>query len=221
MCLRNYGLDPCHYCSSPELSWDAMLKMTEIELELISDTNIYLFLVKKMRVGISYIAKRFSKSSNKYMRFYDNSKPSKYIIYLDANNLYGWAISQYLPSSGFKWLNKKEIDKFCLNSIECIFIEENSSDGYILKVNLQYTDELHELQNDYPFDPEKREISDNILSNYCSNIANRYGIKIGGVNILVPNLGNKSKYVLHCRNLHLYLSLGMKLTKANKILRFK
>ena len=89
MCLRNYGLDPCRYCSSPELSWDAMLKMTEIELELISDINIYLFLEKKMKVGISYIAKRFSKASNKYMQFCANSKPSKYIIYLDANNLYG------------------------------------------------------------------------------------------------------------------------------------
>ena len=119
-CLEYYGLDPCHYFSSPGLSWDAMLKKTGIELKLISDTEMHLFIEKGMREGISYIDKRFSKANNKYMQFYDNSnnsKPSKYITYLGANNLYGWARSQYLLYSGFQWLNEKEIDKFCLISI--------------------------------------------------------------------------------------------------------
>ena len=107
--------------------------------------------------------------------------------------------SQYLPYSGFKWLNKKEIDKFCLNSIS-----ENRSDGYILEVDLEYPDELRGLHNDYPLAPEKLEISHNILLKYCSDIANECGMKIGGVNKLVPNLGKKSKYVLHYRNLQLY-----------------
>ena len=80
---------------------------------------------------------------------------------------------------------------------------------------------MHELHNDYPLAPEKFEISQNMLSNYCSNIANEYGIKIGGVNKLVPNLGNKSKYVFHYRNLQLYLSLGMKMSKVHRILTFK
>ena len=93
--------------------------------------------------------------------------------------------------------------------------------GYILEVDLQYLDELHELHDDYSSAPEKLEISHNMLSNCCSNIANEYGITIGGVNKLIPNLGNKSKYVLHYKNIQLYLSLGMKLTKVYRILKFK
>ena len=220
-CLEYYELDPCYYFSSPALSWDAMLKMTEIELELISDIDMHLFIEKGMRGGISCIAERHSKANNKYMQSYDLNEPSKFIVYLYANNLYGWVMSQYLPYSGFIWLNQKEIDKFCLNSIECNSIEENSSEGYILEVSLECLDELHELHNDYPLAPEKLESSNNMLSNYCSNIANEYGIKIGGVSKLVPNLGNKSNYVLHYKNLQLYLSLGMKLTKAHRILKFK
>ena len=124
--------------------------MTGIELELISDIYMYLFVEKRMRGRISYIAKRYSKANNKYMKSYDNKKPSKYITFLDANNLYDSTMSQYLPYSRFKQLNQKEIDKLCLNSIG-----ENSSDGYILEVDLKYPDELHELDNDYPLALEK------------------------------------------------------------------
>ena len=158
---------------------------------------MHLFIVKGMRGGISYIAKRYSEANDKYMRSYD-------------------AMSQYLPYSGFKWLNQKEIDKFDVNPIG-----ENSSIGYILEVGLEYPDELHEFDNDYPLAQEKHEISHNMLSDYCSNIANEYGIKIPGVNKLVPNFGNKSKYVLHYKNLQLYLSLGIKLVKVHRILKFK
>ena len=187
-CLDYYVLDPCHYFSSPGLRWDAMLKMTEIELGLISDTDMHLFIEKGMRGGISYIAKRYSKANNKYMQSYDAEKSSKFITYLDANNLYGWAMIQYLPYRGFKWLNQKEISDFCLNSVS-----ENSSIGYTLEVDLEYPIELHDLHNDYPLAPKKLEITQKVLSKHCFNIANEYGIKIGGVNKLVPNLGNKSK----------------------------
>ena len=111
-CLEYYGFDHCHYFTSPGLSWD---KMTEIELELISDIDMYLFVEKGMGGGISYIAKRFSNANNKYIQSYHDEKPSKHITYLDKNNLYGWELSQYLTYSRFKWLNKKESDKFCLN----------------------------------------------------------------------------------------------------------
>ena len=92
---------------------------------------------------------------------------------------------------------------------------------YILEVDLEYPSELHDLHNDYRLAPEKLQISQNMLSNYCSNIANEYGIKVDGVNKLVPNLGIKSKYAVHYKNLQLYLSLGMKLTKVYRILKFK
>ena len=142
-CLEYYGLDPCYYISSPRLSWDARLKITGIELELISDIDMHLFIEKEMRGGISYIAERYSKANNRYMQSYDANKPSKFITYLVSNNLYGWAMSQYLPYSGFKWISQKGINKLLLNLIGCNFIEENSSDGYILEVDLQYLDKLH------------------------------------------------------------------------------
>ena len=92
---------------------------------------------------------------------------------------------------------------------------------YILEVYLEYPSELHDLHNDYPLALERLKISQNMLPNYCFNIANQYGIKIDGVNKLVPNLGNKSIYVVHYRNLQLYLSLGMIVTKIHRILKFQ
>ena len=106
-CLEYYKLDPWRYFSSPVLTWDVILKIPEIEWELVSDTDMYLFVEKAMRGGISFISKRFSKAYNKYTKSYDNSKPSKYITYLDANYLYGWAMSHYLSYRKFKWLNQK------------------------------------------------------------------------------------------------------------------
>ena len=96
-CLNYYELDPSHYFNSPGLGWGVMLKMTGIELELINDIDMHLFIEKGMRGGISYIAKRHSEANNKYIKCYDSGKESKCIFYLDANNLYGWAMSQYLP----------------------------------------------------------------------------------------------------------------------------
>ena len=151
--------------------------MTRIELHFISDIDMHLFIEKGMRGGISYIAKRHSKVNNKYMECYDSSEESKYITYLDANNLHGWAMSQYLPYSELKWLNQKEIRHFCLK-----FVNENSSVGYILEIELEYPSELHGLHNDCPLAPEKLETNHNMLSNYYFNIANEYGIKIGGLN---------------------------------------
>ena len=109
-CLKYYGLDPSHYFSSPELNWDAVLKMTGVKLEKISDIDKYLFIEKGLRGGISYIAKRYAKANNKYMNDYDPKKPSRFISYLDMNNFYGWAMGEYLPYGGLKWL--KNVDGF-------------------------------------------------------------------------------------------------------------
>ena len=168
VCLEYYGLDPCYYFSSPGLSLGAILKMTEKDLEVISDIDRYLFIEKGMSKCISYIAKTHSEANNKHMKCYDSSKESKFITYLDANNLYGWTMSQHLPYSGLKWLSWGEIYRFGVNSIK-----ENSSIGCILEVDLEYPDELHELHNDYPLAPEKIEIGHNILSNYCSKSTNK------------------------------------------------
>ena len=105
MCLKFYGLNPCHYFSSPGLSWNAMLKMTGVKLEKISDIDMCLFIEKALRRGISYIAKIYVRANNKYTKDYDPKKPSTFITYLDMNNLYGWAMSEYLPYGKF-WVIK-------------------------------------------------------------------------------------------------------------------
>ena len=102
--LKNYGLCPSHYLSAPALIWDAMLNMTKIKLELISDPDIYIFFKKGMRGGFSYISYRYSKAKNKYLKSY-NLEQNQNILYLDANNLYGYTVSVFLPTSGFEWID--------------------------------------------------------------------------------------------------------------------
>ena len=213
-CAQFYKLDPCHYFHSSGLSWDAMLKMNGVKLENISDTDIYLFIKKRLRRGISYIAKRHSKANKKYMKNYDPTKPSIYIPYLDMNNLYGCRMSGFLPYGRFKWF--KNADNFDVNSIS-----EKSPIDYILEVNLEYPDELHKLHDEYPLAPEKLAIPYDMLSDYCKKLADEYGIKVGGVNKLIPNLGDKTNYVLCYKYIKLYLSLGTKLTKIHRALKFK
>ena len=181
-CLKYYGLDPCHYFSSPGLSWE--------KLEKISDMDKYLFIEKGSRGGIYYIAKRYAKANNKYMSDYNSEEPSTFITYLDKNNLYGWTMSEYLPYVKFRWV--KNVDGF-----EVISVDEKSDAGYLLEVNLDYPDELHELHNDYPIAPEKLAVSNDMLLAYCKNFADKYDIKVDDVKKLIPNLGNRTEYVLH------------------------
>ena len=214
-CLQYYKLDPCHYFTSPGLSWDAMLKMTDIKLELMTNIDMFQFIEKGMRGGISYIANRYGKANNKYMKEHDKNMPSKYIMYLDANNLYGYAMSQYLPFGGFKWMSQKQIDKTDLAKYN-----ENSIKGLILEVDLEYPKELHDRHNNYPIGAEKVKVSDNMLSDYCKKIASKFNISTGLVHKLIPNLNNKEKYVLHYRNLQLYIELGLKLRNIHRVLEF-
>ena len=174
MRLDFYKLDPCNYFSFPGLSRDVMLKIVRVKLEKTSDINMYLFIEKGLRGGISYTATRYSEANNKHMKNYDPTKPLGFIEYLNKNNLYGWAMSGYLLYGGFQWL--KNADKFDVNSIS-----KNSPIGYILEVNLEYPDELHVLHNDYPLAPEKLEIPYDMLPGYCKKIADKYGIKVGDV----------------------------------------
>ena len=123
-------------------------------------------------------------------------------------------MSKYLPYGEFEWL--KNVDE-----LDVMSINEKSDVGYILEVDLKYPDELHELHNDYPLGPGKLIVTNDILSKYCKSIADEFDIKVGDVKKLIPNLGNKTNYVLHYKNLQLYLSLGIKLTKIHRVLQFK
>ena len=196
LCLKIYGLDPVYYFTAPGLAWDACLKMTSIELELLSDPNMLLMFEKGIRGGISIISNRYGEANNKYMRKgFNKNKPSKYLMYLDANNLYGCGMSMKLPTHGFKWLTGGEMEKIYenrhnLNKIPCI-----------LEVDIEYPENLHDLHNDYPLCPEKVK---------CKN----------GVEKLIPNLRNKKKYVLHYKNLIQCLDMGLKITCIHRGIKF-
>ena len=140
-----------------------MLKMTKVNLDLISDVDMQLFIEKGMRGGISYIAHRHAQANNKYMKNYNEKEESSYIMYLDANNLYGWAMSQKLPSGNFRWIT-------CPEYINLDSYDENSAKGLILEVDLEYPPELHHLHNDYPLAPEKMLVKPEMLSDYSKGI---------------------------------------------------
>ena len=139
-----------HYFTSPGLSWDAMLKMTDVKLELMHDVDMYQFVEKNRRGGISFITNRHGQANNKYMTNYNRSKPCEYISYLDVNNLYGWVMSQYLPTGNFKWLADKQISKLDISDFK-----HDGNKGLILEVYLKHSAELHDLHNYYPLASEK------------------------------------------------------------------
>lgn len=206
LCIKHYGLDPAWYYTSPGLAWDAALKITKVTLELLTDPDMLLMIKRGIRGGVSMISKRYAKANNKYMgdrnqpsKFisYFMSKiskhyakaPSKFISYIDANNLYGWAMSQKLPTGKFKWMEKEELENW--REWACI-----------LEVDLKYDKELHDLHNDYPLAPEN--------------------IKLPGSTVqkLIPNLKDKEKYVVHHETLRLYESLGLRVTKVHRGIKF-
>ena len=151
-----------------------------MELKLISDPDMYIFSEKGTRGGVSYIFNRYSKVNSKYLKSYDSKQESKHIIYLGANNLYGYAMSKFLPISGFKWINPKEFD---LNKYT-----SNCSKGCVLEVDLECPKELRGLHNDYLLAPDKIEIKRGMLSDYQLKITDLYNIPIGNVKKLVPNI---------------------------------
>ena len=144
VCLENYELDPAWYYTAPGLAWDAALKESGVELELLTDYNMLLMIEQGIRGGVSMISNRYGKANNKYMENYDKSKPLKYLEYLDANNLYGWAMCEKLPVRGFQWMTEKELHADVWRNIPCI-----------LEVDLEYPTSLHDLHNDYPLAPER------------------------------------------------------------------
>ena len=215
-CLNNYGLDPCHYITAPGLAWDACLKMSKIELELLTDVDMHLFIEKGLRGGVSIITERKGNANNKYMDNYDKNKPSKYIAYFDANNLYGWAMSQSMPYGGFKWIEPEsytlpDYDTLCSNKLE---------KGHILEVDLDYPNELHSLHNQYPYCPEHIQITEEMLSDYSKGIAEANNIKPSSCPKLLQTLGSKKNYVIHERNLRQAIDAGLVLTKVHRVLEF-
>ena len=194
ICIGNYGLDPLWYYTAPGLAWDAALKISDIKLELLTDPDMYLMVEAGIRGGISTITKRYAKSNNPYMKAdYNPNEKTNYIMYLDANNLYGWSMSQPLPVDGFEWLPACQL-------LHWDFICGDDGIGCILEVDLEYPKNLHDAHNEYPLAPES--------------------LKINNIPKLIPNLKDKTKYILHYKNLQQYLSLGMVLKKVHRGIKF-
>ena len=191
VCIKNYKLDPAWYYTAPGLAWDAALKITEVNLELLSDPDMLLMVKQGIRGGISTIPNRYGVANNRFMgESFDRRKPSSFITYLDANNLYGWAMSKPLPTHGFSWMSESELTNW-------------RNQSCILEVDLEYPHHLHDLHNDYPLAPE------NMIPP---------GSK---VRKLIADLNNKEKYVVYHQTLKLYESLGLKVSRVHRGIKFK
>ena len=192
-CLKHYKLDPAHFYKSPGLAWKACLKCTGIKLELLTDLDMLLMFEQGIRGGITQAVRKYASGNNKYMgdRF-DPRSESSYLQYLDANNLYDWAMSQPLPTGGFKWVdvNPNEISK----------LATRTDKGYLLEVDVSYPKELHNPHNDLPFMCERMEIN--------------------GVEKLVPNLRDKKNYVIHIQALNQAPQHGLRLDRIHRAIEF-
>ena len=195
-CLEHYQLDPAHFYTSPGLAWKACLKKTGIRLELLTDPDMLLMFERGTRGGITQAVHRYAQANNKYMGDkFDPSKSSHYLQYLDANNLYGHAMSQKLPTGEFRWV--EDLSEFTPERIHELV---NGNKGYLLEVDISYPPELHESHNDLPFLPERLELT--------------------GVTKLVPNLQNKEKYVVNISALNQALQHGLILEKVHRVIEF-
>lgn len=195
-CVQTYSLDPAHYFTLPGYTWDAMLKYTNITLELLTDIDKVMFVERGIRGGLSQCSKRYSKANNKYASEYNPNNPSMFLAYFDINNQYGWAMSQYLPYGHFRWV--EDVDNFNVNDTA-----DDAPNGYILEVDFEYPKELHDLHKDIPFCPD----------HMCAPKSKQKK--------LMATLYSKTKYIIHYRSLKQALQHGLKLTKIHRVLQFK
>ena len=147
LCLKEYELDPAHFCTTPGLAFEACLKRTKVELELLTEIDIILMFEKRIRGGISQAIQRYASANNKYMPNYNLNAQSTYLMYVDTNNLYGYAMSKKLPINNFKWCDYLEM-------FTSDFMKNYDSDrdtGYVLEADIDYPKELHEPHRDLPF----------------------------------------------------------------------
>lgn len=212
--ISNYNLDPCHFFSTPHFTWNAMLKMTKVKLELLSDIDMHLFIEQGIRGGVAMISNRFAAANNPLLSDkYKKTLPTSWIQYYDCTNLYGTAMVEKLPYKNFSWLTHEEIENFDYENIP-----EEGKYGYIVECDLCYPIHLHALHNDYPLAPEKKIPPQNITSPFFVDCKHE---KKSKTSKLLTTLEDKHNYVLHLKNLKLYTSLGLQLTKIHRVLKFR
>jgi len=161
-----HRLDPLHFITLPSLAWTTALKRTGVKLDLITDADMYLMIENNMRGGIATISHRHAVANNPSMNDeYDPSKPHSFITYLDANNLYGTAMSEPLLTGGFGFLDDEQMAAF-----DVMTIPKDSDRGYIVECDLKYPESLHELHSDYPMASEHLTISKDMLSDFALSV---------------------------------------------------
>jgi len=217
-CLNSYKLDPANYISSPGLSWDAMLLKTDIKLDLISDLSMLNMIEKQKKGGLCFVgSKRHVKANNKYLENFNPEEPSNYIMYWDANNLYGWAMSQFLPYKDLRYSNE--------TLEEILETDDRADEGYIVECDLSFPEELHDKFKEYPPCPEniipKIEWFSKTQLKIGEDLKHIKDGKYHGSNKLVPHLFKHEKYVIHYRNLKFIHQLGVKIDMIHKVLKFK
>ena len=146
LCLKEYQLDPAYFVSTPSLANEAMLKITKAKIELLTDINMVLMIEKGIRGGLTQVIKKHSIANNKYLPCYDSTKKSVYLQYLDANNLYGWAMCKNLPLNGYKWANVEEFDSDFIKNYD-----DNSDKGYLREVDVEYPKKIYSTHRDLNF----------------------------------------------------------------------
>ena len=191
MCLSIYKLDPVYFVSTPGLTWQACLKKTKVKLELLTDYDMILMIEKEIRGGICQSTYRHAKANNRYMKNYNKNIEASNIEYLDANNLYGSAMSQKLLVKDFEWIKKEELSKFHESFIKNY--NENGNIGYFLEVDIDYPEELFNLHKDLPFLHESK--------------------KVNNVEKLICSIEDKKKYVIHEKASKEALNNGLRLKK--------
>ena len=216
VCIQDYGLDPVYYYTLPNFAFDAMLKLTGVEIDLVYDQDMYEMIETGLRGGMTQTACKKVEANHIYMGDdFDESKESSYINFFDANNLYGLAMIQKLPDKNLKWDTKITDD---------ILNYDNDNTGYILDVDLEYPKELHDLHNDYPLAPETMNVNADMLSDKqveIYEILNKKKPKDEKTtNKLILNLKDKETYVVHIRTLQFYLKHGLKLKKIHRAINF-
>jgi hypothetical protein len=199
LCLNVYKLDAAQYHTLPSLSFDCMLRMTKVELELLTDVETLNFFKNGIRGGISQCSERKHVANNVYLPNYDQTKPSSFIMYLDATNLYGHSMSQALPFGGFRWLNEREIIN--LNIMD---VDDDCSEGYVLEVDVYYPQELHDCHTDLPFLVER-------MIPPCKNAKTPK---------LIANVNDKKRYIVHYRTLKQAIQNGLMVMQTHRILKF-
>ena len=213
LCLDYYSLDCCHYMSLPGFSWDAMLKMTKVNIEYMTDIDMYTFIEKNLRGGVTTVNHRQFKANNPYLDDYDCSKPTSFIHYVDANNLYGKSMSFKLPCKNFRWLSKNEI-----RSLNIGDLDPEGDTCYILEVDLHYPKHLHDHHNDFPLAVESKMINEHQLSPYNKKFLEMHNEKFKSSRKLVPDLKDKKHFVCSLKTLQLCLSKGLILEKIHRVM---